>query len=121
MTFSHILRSENCLLVLKQINQVLPTNLQNMFKFSESKHTHNTRTANNRQVSFPQVNRASYGLHTVTYKAAIDWNSIQNQINLNFTEDHLSQNKFLKAFRENIFSYKQISLIQTFCVLHISH
>ena len=45
MTFSNIFRSENCLLVLEQINQALPTNLQNMFKFSENQHTHNTRTA----------------------------------------------------------------------------
>ena len=36
MTFSEILRSENCLLVLKQINQALSTNLQNIFKFSEN-------------------------------------------------------------------------------------
>ena len=104
MTFSGNLRSENCLLVLKQINQTLPTNLQNVFKFSENQHTHNTKTANNRQASFPQVNTTNNGLHSVTYKAAKDWNSIQNKINFNFTEDDLSQNKFLKAFRENIFS-----------------
>ena len=35
MTFPDILRSGNFLLVLKQINQTLPTNLRNMFKFSE--------------------------------------------------------------------------------------
>ena len=68
MTFSGNLRSENCLLVLKQINQTLPTNLQNVFKFSENQHTHNTRTANNRQASFPQVNTTNNGLHSVTYK-----------------------------------------------------
>ena len=88
MTFSDILRSQNCLLVLKQINQALPTNLQNMFKLSENQHTHNTRTGNNQQVSFPQVNRTDYGLHSVTYKAAKDWNSIQKKINFNFTEYH---------------------------------
>ena len=79
-------------------------NLQNMFKFSENRHTHNTRTANYQQVSFPQVDTTNYGLHSVTYKAAKDWNTIQNKINFNFTEDNPSQNKFLKAFRENIFS-----------------
>ena len=103
MTFSDILRSENCLLVLKQINQALPTNLQNMFKVSENQHTHNTKTANNRQLSFPQVNRTNNGLHSVTHKAAKDWNSVQNKINFSFTEDHLLQNKLLKVFRENIF------------------
>ena len=45
-------------------------NLQNMFKFSENQHTHNTRTANYQQVSFPQVDTTNYGLHSVTYKAA---------------------------------------------------
>ena len=104
MTFSEILRAENRLLMLKQINQALPTNLQNMFKFGENQHTHNTRTATNRQVSLPQINTANDGLNSVTYKAAKDWNSVQNKINFNFTEDYLSQNKFLKAFRENIFS-----------------
>ena len=83
MIFPDILRSENCLLVLQQTNQTLPTNLQNMFKFSENQYTHNTRFANNQQVSLPQVNTT---------------------INFNFTEDYQSQNKFLKAFRENIFS-----------------
>ena len=91
MTFSDISRSENCLLVLQQINQALATNLQNMFKFSENQHTHNTRTANNQQVSLLQVNITNYGLHSVTYKAAKDWNSIQNKINFNFTEDYLSR------------------------------
>ena len=63
MIFPNILRSENCLLVLERINQTLPTNLQNMFKFSENQYTHNTRIANNRQVSLPQVNATNYGLH----------------------------------------------------------
>ena len=49
--------------MLDQINQALPTNLQNMFKFSENQYTHNTRIANNRQVSLPQVNATNYGLH----------------------------------------------------------
>ena len=49
MVFSNVLRSENCLLVLKQINQASSTNLQNIshFQFNENQHTHNTRTANN--------------------------------------------------------------------------
>ena len=63
MIFPNILRSENCLLVLERINQTLPTNLQNMFKFSENQYTHNTRFANNRQVSLPQVNTTNYELH----------------------------------------------------------
>ena len=89
----------------------MSTNLQNIFKFSENQNTNNTRTANNRKVSFPQVYTTNYGLHTVTYKVAKDWNSIQNKMNFNLIEDHLSQNKFLKTFRENIFSYQQSSLI----------
>ena len=104
MTFSEILRAENRLLMLKQINPALPTNLQNMLKFGENQHTHNTRTATNRQISLPQINTANDGLNSVTYKAAKDWNSVQNKINFNFTKDYLSQNKFLKAFRENTFS-----------------
>ena len=49
MVFSNVLRSENCLLVLKQINQASSTNLQNIshFQFNENQHTHNTRTVNN--------------------------------------------------------------------------
>ena len=87
ITFSDILRSENCLLVLKQIDPALLTNSQNIFKFSENQH--NTKTSNNRQVSFPQVKRTNSGLHSVTYKGAKDWNSIQNKINFSVTEDHL--------------------------------
>ena len=52
-----------------------------MLKFSENQHTHNTRTNNNQQVSLPQVNTTSYGLHSVIYKAAKDWNFIQHKTN----------------------------------------
>ena len=76
----------------------------NNFQFTENQHNHNTRTANNRHMIFPQVNTTSYGLNSVKYKIAKDWNSIQNEIDFNFTENHLSQNKFLKAFRNSIFS-----------------
>ena len=68
IAFSNVLRSENCLLVLKQINQASSTNLKNIphFQFNEKQHTHNTRTANNWQVSFSQVNTTNYELYSVT-------------------------------------------------------
>ena len=104
LTFPDMVRSEHCLLVLRKINQILPTNLMNNFLFTENQHNHNTRTTNNWNLTFPQVNTTSYGLNSVTYKIAKDWNSIQNEIDFNFTENHLSQIKFLKAFQKSIFS-----------------
>ena len=76
----------------------------NSFIFTENQYNHNTRTANNRNLLYPQVNTTNYGLNSVTYKVAKDWNSIQNEIDFNFTENHLSQIKFLEAFRKSIFT-----------------
>ena len=47
LIFPDVVRSENCLLVLRKINQTLPMNLMNDFLFTENQHNHNTRTANN--------------------------------------------------------------------------
>ena len=103
MTLQEIIKSENCLLVLNQINKNLPTSLQNIFKLAEDHHDHHTRTVNKRHITYPQVNTTNYGLHSITFKAAKDWNTIQKIINFNFSDNYLSKSKFLKAFTNNIF------------------
>ena len=102
MTFQDIIKPENCLLVLPQINRTLPSNLQSLLKIAENQDTHHTQNAAHRQVTLPQVRTTNYGLNSVTYKVAKDWNSVQKSININFLDDYLSPNKFIKSFKENI-------------------
>ena len=102
MTFQDITKSENCLLVLQQIDRTLTIKLKNLLKIAENQHTHHTRNAAHRQITLPQVKTTNYGLNPVTYKAAKDWNSVQKSININLLDDYLSPKIFTKSFKENM-------------------
>ena len=104
LSFADIVRLENCSMVIKQINQTLPKSLMSFIKFSENQHTYHTRNAAQQHLSVPQVNTTNYGLNSVTYKAAKDWNSIQAKIDFNFNDNYLSVLKFIKAYKNSIFN-----------------
>ena len=65
MAFLVIVKSENRLLVLQQINRILTSNLKNLFKMLKiSMLTHHTQTAAHRHITLPQIRTINYGLHS---------------------------------------------------------
>ena len=105
MTLTEIIKSENCLLGLHHINQCLPLSLKNLLTNENNLHNYSTRNSTNHQLALPQVKTTYYGLHSIRYRTAKHWNSVQNSLNLNFANNFGSSRKFLKAFfKKNIHS-----------------
>ena len=104
MTLNEIIKSENCLLALHHINQCLPLNLRNLLTTENDLHNYSTRNSVNHQLALPQVKTTNHGLHSIRYRTAKHWNSVQNSLKLNFANSFVSSKKFLKAFKENIHS-----------------
>ena len=104
MALNEIIKSENCLLALHHINQCLPLNLRNLLTTENDLHNYSTRNSVNHQLALPQVKTTNHGLHSIRYRTAKHWNSVQNSLKLNFANSFVSSKKFLKAFKENIHS-----------------
>ena len=56
------------------------------------------------KLAIPQVKTTNYGLHSIGYRTAKHWNSVQNNLKLNFANNFVSSKKFVKAFKKNIHS-----------------
>ena len=98
------MKSENCLSTLHHINQSLPLSLKNLLTNENDLHNYSTRSSVNNQLALPQLKTINYGLHSIRYRTAKHWNSVQNTVNLNVANNFISSRKFLKAFKKNIYS-----------------
>ena len=105
MTLKNIILLENCNLVLQYQNDNLPDAFENFFQNNNNQYDHNTRSALNKNIQIPQVNTTQYGLQSISYKCATDWNKIQRKINFNFQDEFLSKHKFSKAMKEYFFNH----------------
>ena len=101
MTLNEIIKSENCLLVLHHINQCLPLSLKNLLTIENDLYSYSTRNSVNHQLALPLVKTTNYGLHSIRYRTAKHWNSVQNSLKLNFANNFVSSKKLLT---ENIHS-----------------
>ena len=104
MRLNEIMKSENCLLALHHINQYLLLSLKNLLTIEGDLHNYSTQNSVNHQLALRQVETTMYGLHSIRYRTAKHWNSVQNSLKLNFANNFVSSKKFLKAFKENIHS-----------------
>ena len=84
MKLNEIIKSENCLLALYHINQCLPLSLKKLLTNENDLHNYSTQNLANHQLTLPQVKTTNYGLHSIRYRIAKHWNSVQNSLNLNF-------------------------------------
>ena len=104
MTLNEIIKSENCLLVLHHINQCLPLSLKNLLTIENDLYSYSTRNSVNHQLAMPQVKTTNYGLHSIRYRTAKHWNSVQNSLKLNFANNFVPSKKLLKAFSPRTFT-----------------
>ena len=88
------------MLVLNKLNNNLPEAFKEFFKLTNNHHNHNTRDAIKKKISLPQVQTTRYGLNSIEYKSAKDWNDIQQKVtNFNYEDNYLSKSKFIKALK----------------------
>ena len=102
MRLNEIIKSENCLLALHHINQYLLLSLKNLLTIECNLHNYSTQNSVNHQLALRQVKTTMYELHSIRYRTAKHWNSVQNSLNLNFANNLVSSKTFLKAFKKNI-------------------
>ena len=100
-----MIQTDNCLLALNHINKTLPTVFNDFFQYTNNQHNHLTRDASKNKIITPQVKTTQYGLHSIKYKTAKDWNQIQQKLaTFNFQNDYLPKSKFVTALKAYFFA-----------------
>ena len=74
MKMEDILTFNNCLFVYDQINEDMPTNIDNFFTTSENQHPCNTRGRKNNTIIKTLSNPTTYCLNSVRQGATSEWN-----------------------------------------------
>ena len=77
-------------------NKSLPGCLQDLFKFSNSIHHHNTRYPN--KCFIPHVNTQHYGISSLYYNGPYAWNDLQNKIDFKECKSIYSMKNRLKDY-----------------------
>ena len=98
------MKSENCLLDLHHIKRMPAIKSKKLLTCENDLHNCSTQNSANCQLALPQVKTTNYELDSIRYRTAKHWKSVQNSLNLNFTNNFVSSKKFLKAFKKNIYS-----------------
>ena len=96
LDFKDEIKLSNFLFVRDSITGNIPKCLQNLFKYSNEVHNHNTRHTSRHSVTLPKSKTLVYGIHSITDQAARAWNSLQISLhNINFinTSRKLCKNK----------------------------
>lgn len=104
LNFEQIIQSENCILALNHVNKSLPDTFQDFFQYTNGQHNHNTRESTYNKITLPHVKTTSYGLQSIKYKTAKDWNNIQKKLaDYNFQQEYLSKSKFISSLKKYYF------------------
>ena len=80
MKFKDILRCNNVIFAYDQINTKLPEIFKDFFVTAENQHNYNTRGITNKTIMKTTVNSTTYGLNSLNYRAASDWNQISKNL-----------------------------------------
>ena len=76
LKLNDVILFNNCMFVLKRIRNEQPSLFSN-FKVSHNEHNYNARGAN---IIKPTIKTTTYGLDSIKYKLADDWNKLQKII-----------------------------------------
>ena len=76
LKLNDVILFNNCMFVLKRIRNEQPSLFSN-FKVSHNEHNYNAREAN---IIKPTIKTTTYGLDSIKYKLADDWNKLQKII-----------------------------------------
>ena len=65
-----------------------------------NQHNHRTRGALRKLVNVPQSKTTLYGTHSITAKSVKDWNSLQNNVDFEFSRDNVITPKLISALKK---------------------
>ena len=94
------IRIKNFCYVYDGLNDILPQALSDNFTKASSLHRYQTRNSLNHCVLLPKVNTSVYGLKSIKYRSASDWNYIMNS----FVDNHLN-NKCKSYCKKHLTNY----------------
>ena len=84
MTLSKIIKPEDCLLALYHIKQYLPLSIKHLLTTENDLHNYSTRNSVKHKLALPEVKSTNYGLHSLRYRTAKHWKSVQNSLKTRF-------------------------------------
>ena len=73
-----------------------------------NRHNHNTRGTIRKLVDVPVCKTTFYGTQSITAKSVKDWNTMQNQVVFEFSQDQIITSKLISALK-NVFLESYIS------------
>ena len=78
LKLNDVIESSYIKLMFNFTTNKLPAELCDMFQYSDSKHSHNTRTSFNQGFFIPSINTTSFGNKSLRYKTPLVWNNLIN-------------------------------------------
>ena len=91
----------NCLFVAGHLNQNLPSSFGEYFTYMANPHNHNTSGTVRKLVDVTVYKTTFYGTQSITAKSVKDWNTMQNQVVFEFSQDQIITSKLYQLL--NIF------------------
>ena len=104
MSLSQHIQLENTILTYKCIKKEVPKCLLNLFDLVCNQHHHNTRSAISEKMKLPTVRTTHYGLNSIAYKSAKDWNNLQLTLNIEHNNSNITKYTFTRAIKSIFFS-----------------
>ena len=103
LKLNDVILFNNYMLVLKRICNEQPNTFSNFFKVSHNEHNYNTRGAN---IIKPTVKTTTYGLNSIKYKSADNWNKLQKNhlINTNMTTEMFCWKKDGESLKTSMYN-----------------
>ena len=86
LKFEDFLHHRNVNLVKNSTEKNCPASFNNIFIQTQETHQYNTRSALNNLIDIPQSRTSFYGMHSIRSKSAIDLNTLQYELGLNFKD-----------------------------------
>ena len=78
LKLNDVIESSFIKLIFNFTTNKLPAELCDMFQYSYSKHSHNTRSSFNQGFVIPSINTTSFGNKSLRYKTPLVWNNLIN-------------------------------------------
>ena len=100
LKLTDIVKFNNCLFVFDQINSNLPEAFKYYFTTTNTAQGYNTRGTHNYHVKKHNVKTTNYGLKSIIYKSASDWNQIESKNKrFDYYTDIHNRSKFINSLK----------------------
>ena len=90
----------NCLFGAGHLDQNLPSSFGEYFTYMANRHNHNTRGTVRKLVGVSVCKTTFYGTQSITAKSVKDWNTMQNQVVFEFSQDQIITSKLISALKK---------------------